>query len=168
MNTLAKSSRLAAQELRIEAWNIGGNIPFPVDPFAIAERLGIKVHFEKLGADTAGFIIRRPGEPVVRAYLNSSDASVRQRFTMAHELGHFAQHRDEAEMGYVDERAALASAGIDRSEIWANEFAAELLMPAATVSKWWAEGKSPEEMAKRFGVSSAALGFRLQNLGLRG
>lgn len=151
--------------MRVKHWNVDGHIHFPIDPFLIAERLGIEVEEDVLDANTAGFIIRKAGGPT-RIYLNINDAPSRQRFTLAHELGHFIQHQDEAEIGFVDRRDELASYGVDGHEIWANQFAAELLMPAATVTKWWAEGRDPDRMRRDLGVSAAALTYRLKNLRL--
>ncbi len=60
-------------------------------------------------------------------------STVRQRFTIAHELGHFFLHRasstvfvDAAPIFFRDESS---SNGSQREEIEANAFAAELLMP---------------------------------------
>ncbi|WP_181064229.1 ImmA/IrrE family metallo-endopeptidase [Pseudoclavibacter sp. AY1F1] len=156
----------AAKRLRIDAWNRDGQIHFPVDPFAIADKLGIKTSRGILDADTAGFIVKRHGADQVRAVVNASDAPVRQRFTLAHELGHYVQHKDDAELGFVEERAVLSSTGTSWPEIWANKFAAELLMPRATVVKWWASDRTVEDMARRFDVSKAAMLHRIKNLGL--
>lgn len=160
-----KSPKAQARALRVEHWNVDGKISLPIDPYLIAERLGIQVLLERLDPDTAGFIIREHGGPT-SVYLNAFDAAVRQRFTLAHELGHFVQHRDDPDIGFVDRRNEVASSGTDSSEIWANQFAAELLMPASVISKWWAEGKSADHIRSRLGVSSAALTYRMKNLGL--
>lgn len=161
MNSIADEVR----DLRNEHWNVDGVIQFPVDPYVIADRLGINVEKALLPANTSGFIIREAGEQA-RIFLNSTDGANRQRFTLAHELGHFIQHEDDTEIGFVDKRDELASSGTDSSEIWANRFAAELLMPAAPITKWWAEGASAYTIRERLNVSSAALAYRLKNLGL--
>lgn len=158
-------ARAAARDLRRRAWNRDGKIPFPVDPYAIAKRLGVEVVETPLPSDTAGFIMRQEGGRT-RAYLNSSDHIVRRRFTLAHELAHFVQHAADGQMAYVDHRDELAASGTDPEEIWANRFAAELLMPATTLSKWWAEGRGLDRIKRSFHVSEPALANRLKNLGL--
>ncbi|MBH0118993.1 ImmA/IrrE family metallo-endopeptidase [Rhodococcus sp. HM1] len=160
--------REAAREMRMRYWNDSmGNIPFPVDPWEIADRIGIRVQPAPLNNNLAGFIIREDADAPTEIYVNEQDHAVRQRFTVAHELGHFFRHKDdEDELGFVDERAELAQAGTDPEEIWANQFAAELLMPAAIVKKWWAEGMSVGELRRRFDVSSPAINNRLSSLGL--
>ncbi|MFF0909725.1 ImmA/IrrE family metallo-endopeptidase [Microbacterium enclense] len=160
-----KSPKAKARELRIDHWNVDGKISFPVDPYLIAERLNISVLSERLDPDTAGFIIRESGGPT-SIYLNAFDAPVRQRFTLAHELGHYVQHQNDPDIGFVDRRNEVASSGTDASEIWANQFAAELLMPGAALSKWWAEGLTADAIRQRLQVSSAALTYRMKNLGL--
>ncbi|MDQ0284455.1 ImmA/IrrE family metallo-endopeptidase [Rhodococcoides fascians] len=152
----------------MEHWNTDDNkIPFPVDPFALAERLEISVQLAELDHSVSGFIVRENDGGPVEIYLNAGEADVRQRFTLAHELGHYVQRNgDTSAMAFVDERSDLASSGTDSQEVWANRFAAELLMPAAIVKKWWADGRSPDQIRRKFGVSSAAIDFRLANLGL--
>ena len=111
--------------------------------------------------------------------VNAGQAKTRQRFSIAHEIGHFLLH--EGKM-YVDARVnfrnALSSKAIDREEIAANAFAAELLMPEAFVI---VEIKKVvdkletldadiviEALARKFIVSIQAMGIRLRNLGLVG
>ncbi|MGU3654094.1 ImmA/IrrE family metallo-endopeptidase [Mycolicibacterium sp. A43C] len=140
-------------------------MPLPVDPFEIARNLGIIVKQEALDDNLAGFIVRENGGDV-EIFLNMFDSHVRQRFTLAHELGHFFKNRDEQNIGYVDERSELASSGADSTEVWCNQFAAELLMPASIVKKYWAEGLSVDDLRSKFKVSGPAIEYRLKNLGL--
>lgn len=160
--------RAEARRIRMDHWNTPENkIPFPVDPFLIADRLGIEVRKAALDHDLAGFIIREQEGGPVEIYVNAADADVRQRFTVAHEIGHFVQRGgDTRPMGFVDERSELSASGTDPNEIWANRFAAELLMPSSVVRKWWARGISPDALRRKFFVSTAAIGYRLDDLGL--
>jgi Zn-dependent peptidase ImmA (M78 family) len=137
----------------------------PVDPFAIASDLGVDVYVADLKPDVSGAIRRRrTGRPVI--YIKRGDAHVRQRFTCAHELGHYKQRIDsgDAEFEFVDFRGTLASTGTHSDEIYANQFAAELLMPKDVVKtlKW----QGVDGLAATFNVSSQAMGLRLRNLGL--
>lgn len=160
--------REAAREMRMRYWNDSmGNIPLPVDPWEIADRIGIQARPAPLDGNLAGFIIREFAGGPTEIYFNEQDAEVRQRFTVAHELGHFYRHKDDDdELGFVDERAELAQAGTDPEEVWANQFAAELLMPAALVKRWWAEGWSITQLRRKFHVSTPAISNRLSSLGL--
>jgi Zn-dependent peptidase ImmA (M78 family) len=146
-----------------------GSVKVPVDPARIARRLGIDVFEAELPAGTSGAIVKQVGrDPVI--LLNNEDSPNRQRFTCAHELGHFVSRSglddNASEYEYVDMRDHLASAGKDPDEIYANEFAASLLMPTDHVRRD-ARSLSPLEMAVRYDVSAEAMTWRLKNLRLR-
>jgi Zn-dependent peptidase ImmA (M78 family) len=49
-------------------------------------------------------------------------------------------------------------------EIFANKFAAALLMPKEEVERLEHDGLSPALLALKFGVSEEAMNFRLDNL----
>ena len=138
---------------------------FPVDPVRIARGLGINVVDVPLGGDVAGALVKEAGtDPLIM--LNETDNANRKRFTTAHELGHFVRHTDE-EYEYIDRRDTLSSLGQDPEEIYANAFAANLLMPEKDVKRLHGDDVTDYEMALRFGVSREAMRFRLVNLGLK-
>lgn len=138
----------------------------PVDPAHIARALGLRVVTALLPADRSGALVKtREEAPTI--LMNAADSFRRQRFTCAHEIGHYVKrpdHPDEYE--YIDYRDALASQGTNREEIYANKFAAALIMPAREVRRLAAEGLNDLEMASRFDVSVEAMQYRLQNLGI--
>ena len=143
-----------------------GKLKVPVDPEEIANQLGIQVIKADLKPSIAGFILKKNNEPV-KIYVNRSASEQRQRFTLAHELGHYWSHKDDrGDYGYVENRNELSSTGTDTKEIAANQFAAELLMPEKYIRSAWANGKSIQEIQSALNVSDAALGHRLVNLGL--
>lgn len=150
----------AAQKVLEEHW--GDSVP--VDPARIARKMGIRVENAYLDADVAGAIEkRRDGDVLI--YLNAEDHSNRQRFTCAHEIGHFVKHGNE-DFEFVDYRDMTASLGIDEDERYANAFAAALLMPEKEARRLRALGMSDRDMKDVFGVSEAALVNRLKNLSL--
>ncbi|MGD0452307.1 MAG: ImmA/IrrE family metallo-endopeptidase [Solirubrobacteraceae bacterium] len=154
-----EAARDAAMLLR-EAWGA----PLPVDPISIARAAGIRVLDAPLDDDTAGALVKEPGQdPTI--LLNQNDSPNRKRFTCAHELGHYRRRSaDETEYTTVDLRGSLAAAGTDPEEIYANEFAASLLMPEDAVRRLLEEGLGDLELAIRFGVSREAIEYRLKNL----
>ncbi len=106
--------------------------PIPVD--YIAERRGIHVRRIKLEDGLSGMIFLKDSQPIV--VINANHHRNRQRFTLAHEIGHFELHmHDIGSEIHVDKkfyalaRDANSSMGFDRKEIEANRFAAELLVP---------------------------------------
>lgn len=154
-----------AQRLLKQSWvDAYGTVPIPVDPIRIAYSLGMQVFESPLEEDVSGLLVKHEGkDPAV--YLNEADSVTRQRFTCAHEIGHFMR-RPSGAFQYVDKRDAFASAGIHPEEMYANGFAAALLMPADHVRAMGERGLRDFEMALRFKVSPEAMRHRLANLGL--
>ncbi len=147
----------------------------PVHVERIAKSLGVRVEYAPLDSELSGLAHIRDGVPIVG--INTLHAPNRQRFTLAHELGHVQLHRHEIEHAvHVDRgslrRDALAAEGVDPIEIEANTFAAELLMPTDLLttalerrSVDLEDDKAVTALAKRFRVSEAAMRYRLNSLG---
>lgn len=166
----AEAAREAAIKTLERYWaDPSGVVSFPVDPVHIARSMGAEVSTAELEAEIAGALVRDPsasGSPV-RILLNRGDSLVRQRFTCAHELGHLAAAPDErSALGFVEYRDELSGLGTDAAEIFANRFAAELLMPGTAVRKWWADGFDLDKLASIFNVSRDAMQTRLVSLRL--
>lgn len=156
--------------------------PVPVEE--ICERLGLDVVYEVLPHDTSSLLIRHPdGRQVIG--VNARHAFRRQRFSLAHELGHALLHvsdnprRGEAVVSRPLEilfRDGVASRGTDTIEIAANSFAAALLMPADLVRSRFRKRLQHdltrrlddviEDLADEFDVSDQAMRYRLVTLGL--
>ncbi|AZH81670.1 ImmA/IrrE family metallo-endopeptidase [Plantibacter sp. PA-3-X8] len=161
--------RQAALDVLSDFWaNGSGTVDFPVDPVLIAQRMGARVLRATLEDDVSGLLVKEPQDEAATIYLNAGDAEKRQRFTCAHELGHLRRRgiTKGERIGYVDSRDLEARTGRNPEEVWANQFAAELLMPAAAVRALWAQAESPSRLARVFGVSPAAVDVRLTSLGL--
>lgn len=149
-------------------------VPVPIE--AIAAKHNIQIRLSPLETDISGFLFRdRPGTVIG---LNSSQAKVRQRFTVAHEVGHFLLHQEETL--HVDRQGVFArlrsnrsSEGSDPEEIEANHFAASILMPARFLERDLGASRHIDSdddefiarLAKRYEVSSQAMLIRLINLG---
>jgi Zn-dependent peptidase ImmA (M78 family) len=141
----------------------------PVDPFYIAKALGISVYGKPLDPDISGMLIKRSHADDPEMILNLDDHRNRQRFTCAHELGHFnlrSQRGSFEDWEYVDHRGTLAGEGTDPDEMYANAFAATLLMPQRAIKKLWDGDGEVAPLAYTFGVSVEAMSNRLKNLGL--
>lgn len=141
---------------------------FPVDPVQIAWELGIEVVETTLPDNVSGALIKDQGkDPVI--LLCNSDSKNRKRFSCAHEIGHYAyrlaNNGDHYE--YIDFRDEASAKGNEPEEIYANQFAAGLLMPADEIRALHRRGLPAFLIAQRFGVSDDAIRFRLNNLGLR-
>jgi len=160
--------RNAADMLKTHWSTTDGAVILPVDPIGIAKKLGIKVFTAELRRDVAGFLSLGGGQEP-QFYLSDADDYNRQRFTCAHELGHW-DDRSRAGVEYperiVDYRGASASAGTDPSEIYANQFAAALLMPEDEMRRLNAKGYGAYAIADKLRVSSEAAMFRMKKLKL--
>jgi Zn-dependent peptidase ImmA (M78 family) len=166
MGTQKEKARERAREIlrgfRLEA------IPVPVD--RIAKSLGISLQYAPLDEELSGMAFIKDGTPVIG--VNALHHPNRQRFTLAHEIGHHALHAHLLEgKVHVDKvilkRDPVAAAGIDLNEIEANAFASELLMPDPWFSDAIQNGIDIGDeariasLAKRFRVSVAAIQYRL-------
>jgi predicted transcriptional regulator len=170
MSTTALDPEHEAIALLDATWARGlPTIPLPVDPNAIAAELGIKVYIAGLDEGVSG-VLRQASGRAAEIYLQSSDSPTRQRFTCAHELGHYVTRAraGDDDWEYVEHRALLASQGTNQDEIFANKFAANLLMPRAAIAEAVRGGTLSEAvLTAKFGVSSDAMNFRLVNLGMK-
>jgi Zn-dependent peptidase ImmA (M78 family) len=150
--------------------------PVPVEK--IARLYGAHIRYEPLEGDISGFIYRENETTIIG--VNSSHSPTRQRFTIAHELGHMQLHSDNElhiDRVFVHMRNEKSSQAVDIKEIEANLFAAELLMPIEMVISDWRQREMPlsydyeddkfiAKMAKSYKVSLQAMIFRLMNLNL--
>lgn len=165
MTPTRESPQDAAERLLKLLWQKGApHLPLPVDAVQIARDLGIDVFDAQMPGDVSGALIKEKGKDA-RILLNRDDSRNRQRFSCAHEVGHFVQRSDD-EYDYVDYRDIFSSSGDRPEEVYANTFAACLLMPEAEVRKFHKAKMSEVEMAVRFDVSKDAMHFRLVNLRL--
>ncbi len=91
----------------------------------------------------------------------------RQRFTMAHELGHYILHK-EKNVEFVD-TTFFRNSEKDAVEYNANEFASRLLMPESEVRTLIdVDGvKNIGNLAEKFNVSAAAMKYRVISLGYK-
>jgi len=153
------------------------NIP-PINLTKICEFFKIKVEkkdnllFDGLSKYDNGYYI---------IYKSGITSPFRERFTIAHELGHIFLHFSEDKKTFTDENLnkklkteKIAARGLPLYtnpilEAEANRFAANLLMPSSLlfnkISKYIYEF-TIEELANTFKVSKEAMRYRLINLGV--
>lgn len=105
---------------------------FPVPVGAIAKELGAIVKKATLPAGISGEIKEYEGKCLIR--VNRHDVKARQRFTLAHEIGHFLLHRELIGDGIVDDILYRSSLS-DALEAEANRLAADIIMPLKLIDK---------------------------------
>jgi len=148
--------------------------PVPIKEVALKRGLQVKPY--NLGPDVSGVLYIK-GETGIIGY-NPSDPQVRQRFTIAHELGHYELHRTQGEV-FADKQFQVhfrdhnSSSGENPQEKEANAFAAAILMPEVLLIEEikkhcfdLADESALKAMAKLFNVSLLAMAFRIANLRL--
>lgn len=146
----------------VERLKKNGFLVPPVDIYAVAEYLGLDVKEEAMADELSGYIEPRKDGWVVG--VNSYHHPNRQRFTIAHELGHFLLHKPKDR--HVDITFARRAGRRDDMENEADQFAANLLMPEKEVRDAISAGVSSlDRLAAAFGVSVMAAKYRVQSLG---
>lgn len=144
---------------RLEA---SGLLKLPIDIYSVSEYLGIDIKEEVMDDELSGFIEPRRTGWVIG--VNSYHHSNRQRFTIAHEIGHFLLHKPSEK--HVDITFARRAGRRNKMENEADNFAANLLMPEKEVRERISAGESSlEKLAALFGVSAMAVKYRVQSLG---
>jgi Zn-dependent peptidase ImmA (M78 family) len=136
----------------------------PVQTIDIAQDLGIKVYKAKDWPDDISAMIRKDengGSSGFAIYVNANHSRTRRRFSVAHEIAHYALHESLIGDGITDDalyRSKLTSA----IEVQANRMAAEILMPWHLINAAMADGiETVEDLAKHFDVSKSTMSIRL-------
>jgi Zn-dependent peptidase ImmA (M78 family) len=151
-------------------------VPVPIEQIAQAE--GAQIVRQHFDGDQSGFVYQDGQLRIIG--INSATSHRRQRFSIAHELGHMLMHQSDAilvdRVVQIHKRDRLSSLAVDPVEIEANAFAAAALMPAEHVLQHVQDmlnllGSVPRErlvtdLAQTFDVSTEAMGYRLSNLGV--
>jgi Zn-dependent peptidase ImmA (M78 family) len=150
----------------------------PVDVEALAKFLHIEIRKRDFEGALSGFAYQKHGQKIIG--VNADEGPLRQRFTIAHELGHlYLDPRDDLNYDKnfaMQFRNGLSSKGTNLKEIEANYFAAELLMPedflrqdlAAYAKDHGAvdfeDNTLVKELAEKYKVSIHAMTVRLARL----
>jgi len=146
----------------------------PVDVEKIATELGAAIHKNRVQDDVSGFLVWQKGRPIIG--VNARHSLNRQRFTIAHEIGHIVLHPQLTlhidDTFAVKLRSDKSRRGDDADEKEANLFAAELLMPGdlltGDIRRMGVRDLHDEqrivELAKSYRVSTQAMTIRLQQV----
>ncbi len=135
----------------------------PVPTENIAEHLGYKItgFFPDEALKNVSGIVDHEQKVIS---LNRTESARRQRFTLAHEIGHIVLHKGQS---FVDFRKMILDP-TDEKEREANRFASELLMPAEPFLQYWIKFNGEiSSMAVKFAVSQDAILHRSNELKIR-
>jgi Zn-dependent peptidase ImmA (M78 family)/transcriptional regulator with XRE-family HTH domain len=157
-------------DLAEEAWRLvrtrGRDADVATDLPAVLEDLfEVDVEIDRLGDGLDGLSYQRDGFRL--ALVTNAVPRTRQRFTLAHELGHLLA--GDSHGVWVDRDVMAESTRRDHAEMRANAFAAAFLMPGDLVRARLGGAPDAHSFAVLMGelcVSASALAWRLFTLGL--
>lgn len=139
----------------------------PTPIIEIAGKLGIIVREKNLhNKDKYGEISKDTNNKYTITY-NSQVGALRQRHTIAHEIGHFVLHEEffKEHDCIADVKLNFKSGGYTEIELMqeeeANNFAVELLAPKNLIFKMLVAGQSIEEIADNFAVTEATINLSI-------
>ncbi len=163
-NKFSNKNNVSASELikKAESLNIRTE---PLDIKDLARALGIKIKSEALADDISGHLRKINNQWVIT--VNGLQHPRRQRFTIAHEIGHFILHSND-QNEFID-KILFRSNNWSTIELDANKFAAELLMPEDKFRNYMNHRSTAvEKLAEHFEVSSLAVRMRAKDLNIEG
>lgn len=158
MTLVFERAREDAEKVSADYW-----LPdkYPVDVEDIANQMDIRIERTYLQDGVSGMIRAHP-DAATTIYVQITDSPARQRFTIAHELGHYVERVNEGHLdfAFIDKRGMK----YDLHEFYADEFAGNLLMPRERLEMLQQQNMTNLGIAKFFGVSPTALNKRLERL----
>lgn len=170
---IAKNIKLKTAEF-IDKY-ISNQSTFPINIKEIIKGENIIIEERKLSDGLSGLLIIKGKSKLIG--VDDTHGKERQRFTLAHELGHFVLHNEESSLFTDVQLFKRQSEGYttreERMEQEANYFAASILMPESLVKKEvnsmncdLHDDVNIATLANKFEVSLSAMTFRLINLGI--
>src|SRR6266542_2532112 len=129
-----KAARTTRQEL-----DLGLTGPLPDILTVVEDWAEVPVAILSLPTGIAGAFGRRRSQPFI--FLNGNEPRVRQRFTLAHEFGHYRL----GQLPVVDKTEAIFGKTTNLDEIQARYFAGEFLQPKPALESWL-ERNQPESI----------------------
>lgn len=166
MSVTSPAQRAAVAAARQARLELGWGIEAPLtDILALIEGPGdVPVTIGEFAEGLSGVLLVERSRAFV--LLNGRDHPVRQRFTLAHEYGHWRLGHGEV----VDGPDSFTAKATHPDEIQANYFASEFLAPLPGVTAWMEARGEPAidlklvvELAVAFGISAQVARIRLES-----
>lgn len=161
-----KDIRELAMFLR-KSFNLENVAKFPIMEFieGVMHSIDEEFYYEIVDVETMGNIhgLACPDQHCIKiredVYNRCWKGYGRDRFTLAHELGHYLMHNSGVTLARVGEENVQAY----RNTEWqANTFAAELLMPLNLINT-----NDVKEISEKFGVSYSAAAIRAKKINMQ-
>ncbi|WP_186288444.1 ImmA/IrrE family metallo-endopeptidase [Burkholderia gladioli] len=176
MNALAYASpepcQLGKKAIGELAENLARHTQYEIgsDLQSLVERLGGQMRYQDIweleSSESGSIEVRGDKDFVITIAAHTSRA--RDRFTIAHELGHYFLHYRLPKLKGKDSGPLRAARyGGDQAEVEANWFAASFLMPEGPFKEAFQATRGDlVALASQFGVSTSAASVRAKSLGL--
>lgn len=130
----------------------------------VAECYKIAIRREPLPSFQSGYLRHTKDGWVIG--VNVKHPIARQRFTIAHELGHYVMHRNDNGSTDFEDEIFFRGTDVSPMEYAANMFAANLLMPDDRVRDEISRGiRDLSVLANKFEVSLEAMRYKVESLG---
>lgn len=135
----------------------------PLDVEKLADKLGIRVIRVPMDSDISGNLKYDLENEQWIMCVNALHHDTRQRFTIAHEIGHYILHRKD-KIEFTD-KVFFRDGAIDVYEHEANRFASNILMPEADFIHYVRYvSDNINDIAAYFGVSPLAVEYRAKQV----
>lgn len=159
-------------------WQSTKQIKTPIDVYQISKFYNMDIVYDSTLSDDCSGKILIESDNKATASINEHDHPLRQRFTIAHELGHFYSYRKQGKTGEIVEyrnqnisnkvidnnEASFSNQTYQLEEAYANIFAANLLVPRFLLEEILKLNRNLNNIANMFEVSQEMLKYRINNL----
>lgn len=160
--SLAEIDDYASRVLKLYFDSIDKQEEFPVDIFGVAEKLGGKIEYLDNGLESME--VRKKKDFTI--YIPQFTHPRRDRFTIAHEIGHYLLHYPWGESDKEELKVKFWRHNGNLLEYQANRFAAAILMPKEEFKDIY-NNMDLGEISEYFNTSKAAVEVRAKVLGLK-
>ncbi len=143
----------------------------PVNVFKIVKDLGVSLYVTDEWHDAISGMVYKENNGEFVIVVNTKHHPNRQRFTIAHELGHYLLHREKIGDGLKEDALLRSHSLTNDLEREANKFAADVLMPEHLIGKEiknltnepqsTISGNMIQRLARKFNVSTQAMCIRV-------
>jgi len=137
----------------------------PVVAARLANAYGFEVNSAIFGPENAKCVAGYIDVPNRKIVVNAEDTSVRQNYTIAHELGHYLlKHHEDADFAQNYSVMMRDTCAVEPTpmELEANMFADNLLVPAAFLREYLDNypRATDQELSRIFGVHPEVIRYR--------
>ena len=158
---LLKNAEDILKKAREEGYYIGNSLDIEKLISTIDD---IVVLYEDMDGGKSGSLHQLDDKWIIK--INNRHHKNRQRFTLAHELGHYILHKEKN--AAFEDTTFFRGGQMDAIEYAANSFAATILMPETKIKELIEEGnQNISLLAEKFNISTSALKYRLEELGYK-